>query len=121
MNYTNLPLDTNSSNLKVKTVDQYFSLTVELDAATLAAMTGFFTSKGFDPVAAENIAVTLMKQSSVDGYNPMQILDTLKGIDTVEITALVADVLNYNRFKTSLLGYAGEFMPHQEVLRNSIP
>jgi hypothetical protein len=116
MSYTNLP-----PNLKVKTVDRQFSLTVELDAAVLAAMTGFFTSRGFESVAAENIAVTLMKQASADGYNPMQILDTLKDIDTVEISALVADVLNYNRFKTSFLGYAGDFTPHQEVVRNLIP
>lgn len=121
MNYTNLPPATAAGNLKVKTFDQYFSLTVELDATTLAAMIGFFTSRGFESVAAENISVTLMKQAIADGYNPMQILDTLKGVDNAEITSLVADVLNYNRFKTSLLGYAGEFMPHQEVARNLVP
>jgi hypothetical protein len=59
-----------------------------------------------------------MKQAKKDGYNPMQILDTLTGVDSVEISALVAEILNYNRVKTSFLGYSKEFTPHDEVQRN---
>jgi hypothetical protein len=50
----------------------------------------------------------------------MQILDTLKGLDSVEISALVAEILNYNRFKTSYLGYALAFTPRIEVSRNIV-
>ena len=48
----------------------------------------------------------------------MQILDTLKGFDNVEISALVSEILNYNRFKTSFLGYTQSFVINDEVLRN---
>jgi hypothetical protein len=59
-----------------------------------------------------------MKQSKIDGYNPMKILDTLRGLDSVEISALVSEIINYNRFKTSFLGYALAFNPNQQVVRN---
>ena len=48
----------------------------------------------------------------------MQILDTLKGLNDVEISGLVAELLNYNRVKTSSLGYAQTFQTNAEVSRN---
>lgn len=122
LNYSNLPTSKNTdSSTTIQAFDNYFSQPLELNAAVLDAMTGFFTSRGFEPVSAESIAVVLMKQSKKDGYNPMQLLDTLKGLDTVDISALVSEILNYNRFKTSFLGYALKFNPLDEVARNIIP
>jgi hypothetical protein len=78
--------------------------------------------KGLAPAPAflemESLLKIIKKQAKKDGYNPMQILDTLKGIDNVEISALVSEILNYNRVKTSFLGYARGFEPHYEVQRN---
>ena len=53
-------------------------------------------------------------------YNRMQILDTLKGLNNVELSALVSEILNYNRFKSSSLGYARGFTPNPEIQRNII-
>lgn len=121
--YNNIPFQKNlsSSDATVQAFDNYYSQPLELHAATLAAMTGFFTSRGFEQNSAESTAVTIMKQAKIDGYNPMQILDTLKGLDGVEISALVSEILNYNRFKTSYLGYSLEFTSFQEVARNVLP
>lgn len=121
-NYSNVPVSKlpNSSDATVRVFNTYFSQPLELNANTLTAMKGFFTSRGFEEVASESIAVTIMQQAKKDGYNPMQILDTLRGLDNVEISALVSEILNYNRFRTSFLGYALEFTPHQEVLRNVV-
>ena len=116
--YSNIPTNKLSAEATVQAFDNYYAAPLELSASTLAAMVGFFTGRGFDPVAAESVAVTIMKQAKKDGYNPMQILDTLKGIDNVEISALVSEILNYNRVKTSFLGYARGFEPHYEVQRN---
>ena len=118
--YSNIPPHKTTADATVQAFDNYYSAPLELSASTLAAMTGFFTQRGFDNVSAESVSVIIMKQAKIDGYNPMQILDTLKGIDTAEISALVAEILNYNRFKTSFLGYAREFTPHAEVQRNII-
>jgi hypothetical protein len=83
-------------------------------------MQGYFTNKGFDEVASEQISVTIITQSKQDGYNPMQILDTLRGLSTVELSGLIAEILNYNRLKTSSLGYAPTISPNPEVARNII-
>lgn len=119
--YNNIPALPTANNATVQAFDTYLSQPLELDASTLAAMTGFFASRGFETMAAESTAVVIMKQAKHDGYNPMQIMDTLKGLDSVEISALVAEILNYNRFKTSFLGYALEFSANQEVVRNILP
>ena len=81
-------------------------------------MKGYFTNRGFGEVSAESIAIIIIRQSKSDGYNPMQILDTLKGLDSVQLSGLVSEILNYNRFKTSNLGYAAEFNINPEILRN---
>jgi hypothetical protein len=119
-NYNNIPKTKlpNSSDSTVRAFDTYFSQPLELNANTLTAITGFFTGRGFEQTASESISVIIMKQAKSDGYNPMKILDTLNGLDNVEISALVGEILNYNRFKTSFLGYALQFTPHQEVSRN---
>ena len=121
-NYSNLPAkkSTDSGNLTVNAFDVYYEKPLELNADVLNAIQGFFSSRDFDEVASQSIAVTIIKQAKKDGYNPMQILDTLKGLDSVEISALVSEILNNNRFKTSYLGYARGFVPNEEVLRNII-
>jgi hypothetical protein len=116
--YSNLPTNKIQADATVQAFDNYYLAPIELSASTLAAMIGFFTKNGFDATSAETVAVIIMKQAKKDGYNPMQILDTLSGVTALEISALVAEILNYNRVKTSFLGYSKEFTPHDEVQRN---
>jgi hypothetical protein len=116
--YTNVPINTSNVNATVQAFDAYYSKPLELDAGVYTAMTSFFTSRGFEKISADNITMVIMKQSKIDGYNPMKILDTLRGLDSVEISALVSEIINYNRFKTSFLGYALAFNPNQQVVRN---
>jgi hypothetical protein len=116
--YNNLPAKSTSDTAIVQAFDAYTSAPLEIDASTIDAMRGFFTGRGFDKTAAESVSIVIIRQAKKDGYNPMQILDSLKGLDSVEISALVAEIINYNRFKTSFLGYALEFSANKEVARN---
>jgi hypothetical protein len=116
--YTNLPVNNSSINATVQAFDTYYSKPLELDAGVYTAMVSFFTGRGFDKEPAGSISAVIIKQARIDGYNPLKILDTLKGLDNVEISALVSEIINYNRFKTSFLGYALAFNPNQQVLRN---
>jgi hypothetical protein len=117
--YSNIPVN-NSSDPTVQAFDNFYTAPVELNASVLAAMKGYFTNRGFGEVSAESIAVTIMTQAKQDGYNAMQILDTLKGLNDVELSGLVAEILNYNRFKSSSLGFAAVFQPNPEIARNII-
>lgn len=119
--YSNLPAQKtpkSSSDQTVQAFSTYYSKPLEISTSQLNAMSGFFQSRGFDQQAAENVSVVIIRQAKKDGYNPMQVLDTLKGLGEVEISALVSEILNYNRFKTSFLGYAQAFIVNDEIQRN---
>jgi hypothetical protein len=118
LNYTNLPLNLENKNSTVNKFEQYQSIPMGIDPAVYAAAVGFFTSRGFDNTAAEMISEVIIMQAKQDGYNPMKILDTLRGLEDVDISGLVAEVLNYNRFKTSSLGYAAKRQMNPDIERN---
>jgi hypothetical protein len=120
-NYSNLPTIVDQTDSTVQSFNGYFTEPVELNSTTLAAMTAFFTSRKFGQVAAQSIAATIMMQAKKDKYNPLQILDTLKGLADLELSALVSEILNYNRFKTSSLGSSKPFFANDIVSRNIIP
>ena len=119
MSVSNLPVY-KSENSTLSAFDDFYSDPVEIDPTVLAAMQGYFTNKGFGEVASEQIAVTVITQAKRDGYNPMQILDTLRGLSAIELSGLVAEILNYNRLKTSSLGYAQPITTNPEIARNII-
>jgi len=118
LGYTNLPSKTENKNSTVDKFDQYQSAPIGLDPAVYAATVGFFTSRGFDDIAAEMISEVIIIQAKQDGYNPMKILDTLRGFEDVAISGLVAEILNYNRFKSSSLGYTPKRQVNPEIERN---
>lgn len=120
--YSNLPTkrppNTSTSDGTVQVFNTYFSAPVELNVGTLNAMTGFFESRGFDTLTAKSIAVIIITQADVDGYNPMTVLDNLTGLDGLEISELATQILNHNRYKTSFLGYTTALEPYHEIQRN---
>ena len=118
LNYTNLPFNLDNKNSTVNKFEKYQSIPMGIDPAVYAATVGFFTSRGFDNTAAEMISEVIIMQAKQDGYNPMTILDTLRGLEDVDISGLVAEVINYNRFKTSSLGYAAKRQMNTEIERN---
>jgi len=123
MSYNNIPQTRAESNsdLTVKVFDQYFQAPIDLNNNELIAMVGFFENRGFDKDSAESTALVILKQAKKDNYNPMQIMDTLTGLSNVEISGLVAEILNYNRFKTSSLGISQLYSPADDVVRNILP
>ena len=61
--------------------------------------------RNFDKTSAQTIGTVLMQQAKLDDVNVFELLDTLKGLDTLQLSAVVTEVLNYNRSKVSTLGY----------------
>ena len=120
--YTNIPASrsSSSSDKTLKTFNQQSSFVTQLDPAVLTMMTGFLESRNFSQETAELISISILKQAKQDGYNPMQILETIKGIGQTELSAIVAEILNYNRFKTSSLGVVTAVEPVEFVRRNIV-
>ena len=69
------------------------------------AVVGFFESREFDPTSARTLGTVLMQQARLDGVKVFELLDTLKGTDRLQLSAVVTEILNYNRSKISTLGY----------------
>jgi hypothetical protein len=120
--YNNIPQQKVSDSAigTVELFNQFGQATVALDASSLDACIGFFQSRGFGKDSSQSIAYIVMKQAKLDGYNPFQILDTLSGLDNIQISSLVTEILNYNRFKTSSLGMSQTFKPVSEIQRNIV-
>lgn len=88
--------------------DTYFVQTISFPAATIDAVVGFFDKRGFDALASSSTAIVLLQQAKLDNVNVFDLLDTLKGLTDVQLSAIVAEVLNYNRQKNSTLGFRRE-------------
>lgn len=116
--YSNLPINSSTSNAMVKAYDSYINAPLEVETSTYNTMKGFFGGKGFDEKSSEAMSMIIIRQAKQDGYSPMTILDTLKGFDNIEISALVSEILNYNRFKSSFLGYARQPNTPDTITRN---
>ena len=77
------------------------------------AVVGYFKKRGFEEVAAVNTAVVLLQQAVLDDVPAFKLLDTLKGVSDVELSNIVAQILNFNRSKCSTIGFRVE--PKEEL------
>jgi len=115
--YNNLPQSL-PANATIQAFDNYYIKPIQLNAGTFDAIRGFFNGKGFDQVSSETIATAIMKQAQLGNYNPMQVLDNIKGLTDLELGNLIAEIMNHSRFKTSMLGSTIASNPYSAVTRN---
>lgn len=119
---SNLPNTENKdSSDKVKTFfDTYFVEPINFPASLIDATVGFFQKRGFDDLASSSTAIVLLQQAKVDGVNVFDLLDTLEGLQELQLSAIVTEVLNYNRQKISTLGYrqqgTGELLERRNIV-----
>jgi hypothetical protein len=108
---SNLPLNSTDqdSSTPVKTFfDGYYTDPVSFPVEQVDAVIGFFKSRGFDDISANSTSTILLQQAKADNVDIFKVIDTLKGLTEIQLSAVVAEVLNYNRQKTSVLGYKQE-------------
>jgi hypothetical protein len=103
---SNLPPQTKTNDKRVtKFFDNYFNETLAFPSNEVDAVIGFFEKRGFDKSAAISTATTLLNQAKIDNVKIFELLDTLKGLDDIQLSTVVTEVLNYNRLRTSTLGF----------------
>ena len=115
--YTNIPQVKNndSANSTRNTINNFYSVDLPIDAGTFEAVKGFFDSNGFSKTASETIAYIILYQAYVDNYNPMQVLENIQGLNGIQLNALVTEILNFNRFKTSFLGFSVSYQTNSLI------
>ncbi len=108
-----------TSDQKVnKVFDQYFTSSQNFPSNEVYAVVGFFENRGFEKVAAVSTATTLLSQARLDNVKVFELLDTLKGLESVQLSAVVAQVINYNRPSTSTIGFRRDTQNNLTEKRN---
>lgn len=103
---SNIPTtSTDSADKTKKYFNTYFSQQLSFTSNQLDAVIVFFEKRGFEKQAAINVAGVLLQQAKIDNVKVFELLDTLKGYDTLELSAVVTQILNASRSRTSELGY----------------
>lgn len=104
---SNLPatVETDSGAGVKQFFNNYFNAAISYPAEQIDAVVGFFRGRGFDEIASNSTAIVLLQQAKLDNVNVFQLVDTLKGLTEIQLSAVVTEVLNYNRQKTSTLGF----------------
>jgi hypothetical protein len=100
--------------------DKYFTKTLTFPTNQVDAVIAFFEKRGFDKSAAISVGTILLNQAKIDNINIFKLLDTLKGLNELQLSAVVTEVLNYNRAKTSTLGYKRETAVDKIEKRNIV-
>jgi len=104
---TNIPNNNNNdSNKPVKEFfNNYFNDTISFPSNDVDAVVGFFESRGFDRTASIATATVVLQQAKIDNVKVFELIDTLKGMENVQLSYIVTEILNHNRSNTSSLGY----------------
>lgn len=104
---TNLPSQLESdSSTEVKTFfDQYFTQQLTFPASQIDAVVGLFLKRGFGEASAKSTSMVLLTQARKDNINVFKLIDTLSGLNDVQLSKVVTEVLNTSREKTSMLGF----------------
>ena len=112
MAVSNIPDLTNISE-RTQLFNRQFENQIAYKVSEVDAVIGYFLKRGFDQVAAINTASVLLEQASIDKIPVYKLIDTLKGVNDVQLSNIVAQILNFNRPKTSALGFKDETIPAQ--------
>jgi hypothetical protein len=65
--------------------------------------------------------VVILIQAVRDQFNPMTVIESMKKLSENDFSQIIAEILNYNRLKTSVLGSVQQITPVDFVKRNIVP
>lgn len=117
---TNLPLPEvadSADNTKVF-FDTYGTPDIEFNAVDVDSAVAFFTSRGFEQDAALITASVILKQAKIDEMPVKELLDTLRTFEGIQLSALIAEILNNNRTPISTLGFRQRSVRPDQISRN---
>lgn len=100
--------------------DKYYTKEISFTDNDLNSVVGYFQSKGFDTSSAIAVATVLLRQAKLDGVKVYQVIDTLKKYEDLQLSAVVAEILNYNRKRTSAVGFKRREQVNKVETRNII-
>src|SRR5210317_1981238 len=85
--------------------DRYFTKQISLTSNEVDTVVGFFTKRKFTKDAAISVATVILQQAKAENKKVFDLIDTLEGLNEVQLSRLVSAILNNNRSRISALGY----------------
>jgi len=74
--------------------------------------------RGFDTNSSNSIAIIMLSQARSENVPVFKLLDTLKTLTDIQLSQVVAQVLNSTRDSTSFLGYRTQPVTNTYEARN---
>lgn len=102
---TNLPQNDSQRTEVSQFFDKYYVNQISFPSNQIDAVVGFFLQHGFDQESARSTGIVLLNQARADNVNVFELIDTLKALTDVQLSQVVAQILNAYREKVSVLGY----------------
>lgn len=120
MSTTNLPLPiTNDSAAATKRYfEQYGQDLYQFSPNDLQTAVSFFKKRGFGDDASLSTGVSILKQAKFENRPVFSLIDTLEGFTDLQLSAIVAEILNNFRKPISILGYRSGNVSKLEAERN---
>jgi len=117
--YSNLPQRQTSDNATKSLLyfNEYGAEDLEFKAEDVDATLGFLKGKGFGEQASIVTGIVLLKQAKQDGVPVYQLLDSLNGLESLQLSSLVGNILNESRYPTSALGFRTSKVFNEEQQR----
>tara|TARA_Y200000002_G_scaffold221153_1_gene182627 strand:+ start:2042 stop:2419 length:378 start_codon:yes stop_codon:yes gene_type:complete len=100
--------------------DKYYTKPISFPTNDVNAVLGYFEKRGFSTEAAKAVASVLLSQAKLDDIPVFKLLDTLQGLSETQLSNVVAEILNYNRDKTSSIGYSTASVVSEKFERRNI-
>jgi hypothetical protein len=98
--------------------EQYGQQTFQFTANEIESTVAFFRKKGFGEDASVSTALAILKQARFENSTVFSVLDTLEGLTDLQLSAIVAEILNNSRKPISVLGYRQGSLSKLEAERN---
>lgn len=121
---SSLPISNISKNAASKSTkvffNEYYTTPINISDNELTSAISFFESKGFDNSAALTTSIILINQAKNDKVNIFTLIDSLRSLSNVKLTELVAEILNYNRRPSSVIGFKRNTSVNRFESRNII-
>lgn len=99
------PSTSDSADTVKQFFDNFFTQQISFPADQIDTTIGFFLKNGFDVESARSTSIVLLNQARADNVNVFELIDTLKTLNSIQLSQIVAQILNAYRNNASLLGY----------------
>ena len=113
------PVNLDTINDSGQYFSNIFNQTINVSLAVDQAVLAFFEKRSGDINAAKSMASALILSSLDKGLDPMEVLDRIRNVDTLDVDIYTAMVLNLSRVNTSVLGVINK-PPVSEYITRSI-